>query len=111
MPLPTNVSTGTIKGQFLNVAGDPNKGTVTFTPSFNHGVNGGADVIFTPETVKVNLDAQGKFNISIAATDDPDLAPLNFTYSVSISIYGTNIPVFTMSLPSGSTRDLTDVIP
>jgi hypothetical protein len=111
MPLPTNVSTGTVTGTFVNVAGDPKRGTVTFRPSFTRGLDAGADVVFVPEIVTASLDTQGHFSIQLAATDDPDLAPLNFTYNVEIHIGGVLIPVFSMSLPSGTTKDMTDVIP
>lgn len=111
MALPTNLSTGTVTGRFLNVAGEAKRGTVTFRPSFDIGKDTAADVTLVPEMVVASLDNSGAFSVQLAATDDPDLAPLNFTYTVEVRIYGSSIPTFSMSLPAGSTRDMTDVIP
>jgi len=111
MALPANISTGTVTGTFLNVAGGAKSGTVTFRPSFDHALDAGANVVFVPEKVTASLDTYGSFSVVLAATNDPDLLPLNFTYTVEINIYGSSIPSFTMSLLAGTTVDLTDVMP
>ncbi len=111
MAVPASVSTGTITGTFVSTTGEPKSGHVWFTPSFEEGIVAGDNVIVTPEKTIVALDTNGHFEIVLVATDDPDLVPLGFTYTVSFDIARVSLPSFSMSLASGATVDLADVFP
>lgn len=111
MPVPPSVSTGTVTGTFVSTTGEPKYGHVWFTPSFDSGIVAGDNVIILPDRVIASLDANGHFEVTLVATDDVDLEPLNFTYVVSFDIARATLPSFTMSLASGATVDLADIFP
>ena len=111
MPLPVNLTTITVTGTYLDIAGDPIAGQVKFTPRAVLK-NVTSDVILINSTITVTLDANGEFSQALVATDDTDAAPLNFTYQVEEAFIGGR--TFDMLLPSatvGGTIDLADVAP
>lgn len=111
MPLPVNLTTITVTGTYLDIAGDPIAGQVKFTPRAVLK-NVTSNIILINSTITVTLDGSGSFSQALVATDDSDAAPLDFTYQVEEAFVGGR--TFDMLLPSatvGGTIDLADVAP
>jgi hypothetical protein len=138
MALPTNVGYGTVTGRFMLAyadGADPDvfpdgiaaKGTVYFTPSpvyLKNSTAAPAAVTILPSTVECVLDADGYIlgtdatpGVRLVATDDADLNPVDWTWSVEFRLTDQSdvpirtIPAFSFSLPQGTDVDLTDVTP
>lgn len=121
--LPTDVGQGTVTGKVISAeqvaASDADidavalGGTVTFSPSVSQLIHTTANLIILAVPVTVALTVDGSFTTRLVATDDTDLNPVNFTYTVSFALTGTSIhvPPFAISVPAGSTQDLADIIP
>jgi hypothetical protein len=111
MALPNNLTTITVTGTYLDIAGDPIAGQVKFTPRAVLK-NVTSNIILINSTITVTLNASGAFSQALVATDDIDAAPLNFTYEVEEAFIGGR--TFDILLPSatvGGTIDLADVSP
>lgn len=111
MTLPVNLTTITVTGTYIDIAGNPIAGQVKFTPRAVLK-NVTSNVILINSTITVTLDASGSFSQALVATDDADAAPLNFTYRVEEAFIGGR--TFDILLPSatvGGTIDLADVSP
>jgi hypothetical protein len=138
MALPTNVGYGTVTGRFMLAYADSSdgdlfpdgiaaKGTVYFTPSpvyLKNSTAAPAAVTILPSTVECALDVDGYIlgldstpGVRLVATDDADLNPVNWTWSVEFRLTDQSdvpirtIPAFSFSLPQGTDVDLTDVTP
>lgn len=132
MSLPSNVGFGTVVGQFLVIepdSADPGQdpeasaasGTVTFTATPTKFKNIGATpnpVTLLPQPVICTLDAngyivdgQGAQGVKLVATDDPDLDPINWTWTATFDILGFAIEQVSFVLPENTTVDLTSVLP
>jgi hypothetical protein len=138
MALPTNVGFGTVTGRFMLAYADgvdadefPDgiaaKGTVYFTPSPVYLKNSTAapnPVTILPSTVECQLDvdgyvlgSDGTAGVRLVATDDADLNPVDWTWSVEFRLTDQDdvpirtIPKFSFQLPEGESIDLTDVTP
>lgn len=109
MPLTPNLTTVTVGGQYVDVAGNAIAGQVKFTPrtiltdtTYNQ--------IVIPKTITVDLDATGTFTVVLPATDDTDVSPTGFTYYVEESFTGGR--TYDITVPSTpSTLNLADVAP
>ena len=111
MSLPANLTTITVTGTYLDIAGNPIAGQVKFTPRAVLK-NVTSNIILINSTITVTLDANGAFSQALVATDDTDAAPVDFTYQVEEAFIGGR--TFDMLLPSstiGGTVDLADVAP
>lgn len=136
---PTNISYGTITGQYLAAIQDgldpdfypdavPCEGTITFYANIVYATDATASpnpVTIVPKAITAYLDSDGYIGlntvngfqrgISLIATDDPDLNPTGFTYTVSpnLSVNGERVafPTFSITVPSNSTQDLTTITP
>ena len=111
MPLPNNLTTITVTGTYLDIAGDPIAGQVKFTPRAVLK-NVTSNIILINSTITVTLNAQGAFSQVLVATDDTDAAPIGFTYEVEEAFIGGR--TYDILLPSatvGGTIDLADVSP
>jgi hypothetical protein len=111
MPFPGNLSTGTVTGTFIVTDGTPARGSVRFTAEAAYALDAAANVILVSLSRTVRLDEDGSFTVTLAATDDPDLVPADFTYRVRPMIDGLPMPAFSVSVPSGSAQDLADIAP
>lgn len=130
--LPENMSFGYVSGRFVFAVADgadagrfpdglPAQGRVTFTPSAGWllDVSAAPDpVTVMPRTVECTLDVDGYLidpegvrGVYLVATDDPDLNPTGWTYTVTIAITGYGTRSFSIEVPSGSVLDLTTLSP
>lgn len=112
MALPADLATGTITGTYLNWDGTPCAGTVTLTPAPGY-LNDPGDAIILTSATTVTLDETGSFSVVLPAGNDPDLSPLGWTYTASVSVAGSKkaIATTTFVLEPDATVDLTTVTP
>ena len=89
MAMPANVTTLVVLGTFLTPEGNPSTGTITFTPS-RWLTNSGADVAIPNSSVTKTLGTAGNFSVTLPVTDDADLQPGNWFYTVSEVIDGVS---------------------
>lgn len=142
MALPTNISYGTVVGQFLAAIQDssdpdklpegiPMKGTVTFIASPTYVLDYSAvpnpvTILKTP--IVCSLDTEGYVcspyvaadsplsrGVSLIATDDPDILPIGWTWTVMYNLVdpqgrAVSLPNQNISIPAGLTTDLTTVM-
>ena len=129
--LPSNVGYGTVVGKFLVASPDsadagfnPDAvaatGTVTFTAAPLRLIDAGAvppvTIFPTPTVCTLNSSGvlaatEGGTGVTLLATEDPDLSPVGWTYTVTVAITGHPAYEFDMSLPVGATVDLATVTP
>lgn len=70
----------TVHGTYKDMSGATMTGSLTFTPSVAV-LDPGSDLIILPKAFTATLTA-GAFSISLPATDDPDVTPLGWSYTV-----------------------------
>ncbi|MER6236549.1 hypothetical protein ABT185_10845 [Streptomyces clavifer] len=99
MALPTNYSTVTVFGRYIDFGGTPAQGTVTFAPSLKYVKDPGANVLILSTELVATLDGTGAFSIEIPATDDPDVTPNGFTWSITEHLNGRTWRTFSISVP------------
>lgn len=81
------VSTRTVEFTYLDADGDPVAGYLKFTPTVTV-VDSANDAFYTLAADTVTLDENGSGSITLACTDDPDLAPTGWAWAVSEFIPG-----------------------
>lgn len=109
MALTPNLSTVTVSGTYVDIQGNPIAGQVSFTPRAIL-TDPAYDQIIIAKTIYVTLDSNGSFSVVLPVTDDQDLDPYDFTYSVEEAFSGGR--TYDISIPSSpSTLDLADVVP
>lgn len=137
MALPSNVNYGTVVGQFLLAYADgidadvypdgvPAKGFVYFRPSPIKLQDASASpnpVTILPAVVECALDENGYLlggdgtqGVRLVATDDADLNPTDWTWTVEFRLTDqddvpVSLPSFSIELPAGTEVDLTVVAP
>lgn len=108
MTLPDTVSTATVVGTFLDASGSARSGSVSFRPSQRVQVG---DTGITIDPVVEFLDPEGSFSVTLAATDDADLQPTGWGYSIVVNVGGERRS-FTAFVPAaGSPHDLFELTP
>jgi hypothetical protein len=113
MAQPGNVTTVVVLGTFITPEGDPSTGTITFTPSrwLN---NPGANVAVPNSSVTKTLGTAGNFSAVLPVTDDGDLNPANWYYTVSEVVDGVSQSYDILlpgSVATGGTVYLADIAP
>lgn len=109
MALTANLSTVTVGGQYVDVAGNPIAGQIKFTPRAIL-VDTSGDQVIVNRTITVDLDANGEFTVVLPVTDDTDISPVDFTYRVEEAFSGGR--TYDITLPSTpSTQNLADKVP
>lgn len=102
----------TVQGQYLRLDGTPVRGRVIFIPQADRYVDQTALVTVTGRAFIAQLDNTGSFTIELPATNDPNIVPTNFTYSVKEIFTGGR--QFSMSAPVSAEPaglDITQVAP
>lgn len=109
MAYPTDMSTRVVKGTFIDIDGQTSTGTVSFTPSAV--VRDFSDATILYGTTSVELDANGYFEIALPCTDDTDLLPDDWYYTIRIRLQGARSVEWNMELPyaDGSEVNISDV--
>ena len=108
MTYPDDYGTGTVIGTWTTTSGRAGRGSVVFTPRPTFMVAAG-DTIVLPNPVVARL-VNGSISVTLAATDDPDVSPLDWTWRVEIRTEGPRIPTFDIAVPEGSVIDLRTVV-
>jgi hypothetical protein len=87
-------------------------GYVAFTPSpplLRHIATG---TMLPMSTTTVYLDGDGDAVVTLVATDDTDLTPVDWTYTVSFGLSdGITVDPFSIEVPTGSDRQLGGLVP
>jgi hypothetical protein len=96
MAIPSNISTITVNGKYLDFSGNPIAGQVKFYMS-QVLIDAAADRVVIPSVVTVDLDATGSFTTTIPVTNDPDFNS-TFTYLYEESFVGGSS--YALSLPA-----------
>lgn len=109
MALPANYGTCQITGTWVRLSnGAPLTGRVIFTPSANRIVSeGNAIVVVRPITAHL---VNGSINVSLPATNDPDISPLGFTYKVEEKFNDKSGQTYHIAAPVGGSVDLSTVV-
>lgn len=112
MGFPTGAQTITVTGSFPNPAGGSARaGRVVFTPSARL-VDSTQKAIYSGAGPVV-LGVDGKFSISLLATDDPDVQPTGWRWRVDEQPSGGTRAIYWIELPAslGPTVDLSTIAP
>jgi len=109
MALAPSLSTVVITGNYVDYEGSPIQGQVRFTLG-DVLRNGTDDQMVAPSSVVVALSS-GAFSVTLPATNDPDIVPNPFTYTVEESFPGGR--TYTISVPYDTvgSLDLADLSP
>lgn len=111
MVLPVDYNTVTITGRYVYLDGTPAVGTVRFTGKVV-ATSGATNTVILPSTVVANLDVDGAFTVQLPATDDPDVLPNNWTYSVEERFNNGGGRKYDIDVPVSATSiDLSEVAP
>jgi len=109
MALGANINTVTINGNYVDYEGNPIQGQIRFTLGdvLRSGID---DQMVAPSSIVVALSA-GAFTVTLPATNDPDVVPNPFTYTVEESFPGGR--TYTISIPydTAGSLDLADISP
>ena len=109
MALPASLTSVTITGAYVDYSGTAIAGQIVFT--LGDVLRSGVDnVMVAPSTVVVPLVA-GAFSVTLPATNDPDVVPNPYTYTVEESFVGGR--TYTISIPYNTvgSLDLADISP
>lgn len=104
----------TVTGKYILLNGSPAAGTVSFAASQTL-IDSVANEIVVPVAITAVLGVDGTVSVVLPATDDPDLAPTGWAYTVTENILGARVQrtymiQLSVSLP-GDTVDLADLVP
>lgn len=110
MVLPANYGTGLVIAKYIKLDGNPDSGTVLFRAVPNRLLDPTADTIITPKDIIVSLDVNGAISVNLPATNDPDISPFGFTYTVIENLASNKGQTYSISVGVGTTLDLVDVI-
>jgi hypothetical protein len=126
---PANLTYGTITGKFFLTQLDsadtgrepdyiPASGNVTFTPAVSSYKNLSLPAFFATIPVVATIDAsgdlrdsQGGLGVYLVATNNPEMVPRDWTYTVTITLTGQSPISFPILVTGGSTTDLTIAAP
>ena len=88
MALPADYDKVQVRGKFVGTDGEPIQGQIIFTPRATRAVDVAFLTTILPRAIVANLDENGYFQIDLPATNDPDISPANFTYTVDEKFTG-----------------------
>jgi hypothetical protein len=110
MALPASLSTVTVTGTYVDLLGNPVRGSITFEPQTALKEKT-ANVIIMPVTIQKTFDATGSFTITLPVTSDTDVTPQPFIYTLSENF--TSGRTFQIALPlsvADTTQNLADLL-
>ena len=109
MALGATINTVTVTGNYVDYEGNPIQGQIRFT--LDEVLRAGTDdQMVAPSSIVVALSS-GAFSVSLPATNDPDVVPNPYTYTVEESFPGGR--TYTISIPYDTvgSLDLADISP
>ena len=109
MAIGPSVTTVTIEGAYVDFEGNNIQGQIRFTLG-NVLRNGTDDQIVAPSSIVVPLSA-GAFSVSLPATNDPDVIPNPFVYTVEESFPGGRSYTISVPFDSVGALNLADISP
>ena len=95
MPLPSNVTTRTVTGTYVDFAGVAMSGSVTFTPP-DELIDSAASVFLSAGPIVCELDQNGHFSVVLPCTDNPSIG-VGWVYLVTENVRG--LRSYTIELP------------
>lgn len=110
MALPASLSTVTVAGTYVDLLGNPVRGSITFEPQTilkEKTLN----VHIMPVSIVKTLDATGSFSITLPVTSDTDVTPQPFVYTIVENF--TSGRTFQIALPlsvADTTQNLADLL-
>lgn len=109
MALPGNLTTVEVTGRYIDASGAAVRGSVTFTLD-TPLLNAGASTYIIETEYTVALDATGSFAVDLPATNDVDVTPTGWTWTLTPNFDGAD-PI-TFALPTNLTSvDITTLSP
>ena len=111
MALPGDLASVVVTGKFLDAAGQPMNGTVTFTPTAELADPTG--LVIVPKLPMCYTLSRGRFTTDpLIATDNADTTPAGWAYDVEISLQGLPPVTYAIQLPQDtSPADLSALTP
>lgn len=100
MAVPDSVTSRVVQGTYVDNAGTPQRGTITFRvdqPLIATVESWGV----IPEPIVVTLTTSGTFQATLMATDDLDLFPSGFRYTVQERFNGGYVRTYSIDVPTG----------
>lgn len=108
MALPPDWTTVPVTATYLDKSGIPMTGYVVFTDATYVTADGDQ---FVPTRKAVELDGSGSISLSLPSTDDPDIAPAGWLYTVTEYVNGMR-RVYNIAVPHDSPGiNLATVVP
>lgn len=104
MSLPDNWSTVKVTAQYLDPDGRPAQGEVRFEMNTPRALNSDARIIVSSRPIEVDLDAEGRIEVMLPATNDPDVVP-SFTWRVQESFLPNRYYSYEIEIP----HDVTEI--
>lgn len=111
MSLPSSLSTTTVIGSYVDLLGNPVRGSISWSPQTVLKEKT-ANVIIIPTTIVKTFDATGAFTITLPTSTDPDVLPQPFVYIVTENFSGGRVIEISIPVESGGTTiNLADLLP
>lgn len=110
MALPTNLTTVTVTGRYIDHNGSPVRGSVTFDTDY-YVLDAGENVVVIEAPITANLDATGSFAVDLIATDDSDMTPTGWTWTLTPNFTGAFPLEFSLPASLAPTTDITVLSP
>lgn len=110
MALPGNLTTVEVTGRYIDASGAAVRGSVTFTLD-TPLLDAGASTIIIETDYTVALDATGSFAVDLPATNDPDVDPNGWTWTLTPNFDGADPLTFALPTNLGPSVDVTVLAP
>lgn len=111
MALPASLSTCTVVGTYVDLQGNPVRGSINFTPQTILKETA-ANVIIIPVVIQKTFDATGSFSVVLPVTSDTDVTPQPFIYTIEENFTGGRTIEIALPLSvAGTTQNLADLLP
>jgi hypothetical protein len=110
MALPASLSTVTVAGTYVDLLGNPVRGSITIEPQTMLKEKT-LNVHIMPVHIVKTLDATGSFTTTLPVTSDTDVTPQPFVYTIVENF--TSGRTFQIALPlsvAGTTQNLADLL-
>ena len=111
MALPASLSTCTVVGTYVDLVGNPVRGSINFTPQTILKETT-ANVIIIPVVIQKTFDSTGSFSVVLPVTSDTDVTPQPFIYTIEENFTGGRTIEIALPLSvAGTTQNLADLLP